>query len=103
MGGQAVNGATGLLLAVHGSDPATRMINYKAIGLVQLSEVTRRADGGSQARLESVPTGPTGDLDGVIHWAELRELLRRAADRDPAFVTGWQRRPANAGAAEVGR
>ena len=63
---------------------------------------TRRADGGFQARLEFVPTGPAGDLDGVVHWAELRELLRRAADRDPAFVTGWLRRPAMRAPREVG-
>ena len=97
--GRAVNGATGLLLAVHGSNPDTRMINYKAIGLVRLSDVTQRPDGGFQARLEGVPTG---DLHGVVHWAELRELLRRAADRDPAFVTGWERRPVMRPPREVG-
>ena len=90
--GRAVNGATGLLVRAHGSDPATQMINYEAISLVQMSEVTRRADGGYQARLESVPLGPTGDLDGVIDRADLRELLRRAADRDPTFATGWLQR-----------
>jgi len=100
--GRAVNGAIGLLLAVHGSNPDTRVINCKAIGLVRLSDVTQRPDGGFQARLESVPTGPTGDLHGVVHWAELRELLRRAADRDPAFVTGWLRQPAMRAPREVG-
>ena len=35
--------------------------------------------------------GATDDLDGIVDRADLRDLLRRAADRDPAFDTGWRR------------
>jgi hypothetical protein len=87
----AVNGAFGLLVRAHGTDPETREIKYEAIGLVQLSGVDRRADGGFQAQVEWIPVPPAGDLEGVVDRAELRQLLRRASDRDPTFVTGWRR------------
>ncbi len=67
------------------------MITYEAIGLVQLSGLGRRADGGFQAQVEWTPVPPADDLDGVVDRVELRRLLRRASDRDPAFVTGWRR------------
>lgn len=89
--GKADNGAFGLLVRVNGSDPQTRVIKHEAIGLVQMSGVAQRADGGFQARLESIPMPPAGDLGGVIDSDELQELLRRAADRDPTFATGWRR------------
>lgn len=89
--GNTANGAPGLLVRAHGSDARTRVINHEAVGLVQLSGVIKRPDGGFQARLESIPPPPAGALDGVIDRERLRELLRRAADRDPTFVTGWRR------------
>lgn len=89
--GRASNGGHGLLVRAHGADPATRVINYEAIGVVRMSELAKRPDGGYEARLEAVPIGATGDLDGVVDRADLQDLLRRAADRDPAFVTGWRR------------
>ena len=89
--GRVVNGAVGLLVRTRGSDPQTREIKHEAIGLAQMSGVAQLADGGFQARVEWIPMPPAGDLHGVIDRDELRTLLRRAADRDPTFVTGWRR------------
>lgn len=89
--GKAANGVFGLLVRAHGSDPQTREIQHETIGLVQMSGVAQRSDGGFQAELESIPMPPAGDLEGVVDRVELRELLRRAADSDPTVVTGWRR------------
>lgn len=89
--GRAADGAYGLLVRSRGSDPETRTIRYEAIGLVRLSGVARRADGGFQAQVEWVPAPPAGDLEGVVDRAELRQLWQRASDRDPTFVSGWRR------------
>lgn len=89
--GRPVEGAAGLLVRAYDSDQAAGIIRYEAIGLVRITEVIRRADGGYQARVESVPLPGADDVDGVISRDDLKDLLRRAADRDPVFVTGWQR------------
>ncbi len=89
--GRAVNGAAGLLVRARGSDPETKAITYEAIGVVRLSKVDRRADGGYQARVQSIPLPSADDLDELISREDLAELLRRAADRDPAVVSGWRR------------
>lgn len=98
--GRAVDGATGLLVRAHGSDPETKAITYEVIGVVRLSKVDRRVDGGYQARVQTVPLPPADDLDGLIGREDLTDLLRRAADRDPAVVSGW-RRPAMRAPLEV--
>lgn len=89
--GRAAAGACGLLVRARGTVAEEGRIRYEVTGPVRLSDVTRRDDGGHQARVEAIPTPPSGRLDGVVDRAELRRLLRRAADRDPAFVTGWRR------------
>ena len=53
--------------------------------MVRMSQLAKRPDGGYQARLDAVPIGATDDLDGVVDRADLQDVLRRAADRDPAF------------------
>lgn len=89
--GRAADGSAALLVRTVGSNTETKAIKHEVIGVVRLSEVTRRSDGAWQARMEGVPLGLAGDLDGVIDRDELRELLHRAADRDPHVVTGWRR------------
>ncbi|MFT4164589.1 MAG: hypothetical protein QM650_05055 [Microlunatus sp.] len=89
--GMAIEGGTGLLVRACGSDPEAKAITYEVIGVVRLSKVHRRADGGYQARVQTIPLPPAGDLDGLISREDLTDLLRRAADRDPAVVSGWRR------------
>lgn len=89
--GAAVDGAAGLLVRAITFDHENRVILYEPIDLVRISKVIRRDDGGYQARLDSVERPSPDDLDGVISRTDLKDLLHRAADRDPVFVTGWQR------------
>jgi hypothetical protein len=98
--GRAVDGAFGLLVRARSADAATRVVNYEPIGVVRLSDVAKRPDGGLEARPTPVPAGGAGDLDGVVDRTDLRDLLHRAADRDPAVAAGW-RRPAMRPSAEV--
>ena len=89
--GSAVEGAPGLLVRALNVDEAKRTILYEPIDLVRMRNVTRREDGGYQARPEPVEPLSPDDVVGLISRTELRDLLQRAAERDPAFVTGWQR------------
>ena len=41
--------------------------------------------------VQSIPLPSADDLDELISREDLAELLRRAADRDPAVVSGWRR------------
>jgi hypothetical protein len=98
--GRAIDGGLGLLVRANGADSATRVINYEPIGVVRMSEVAKRPDGGFEARREAVPSGAPAELGGVVDPVDLRDLLRRAAERDPAFAAGW-RRPAMRPPAEL--
>ena len=70
--GKAANGAFGLLVRAHGSDPQTGEITHEAIGLVQLSgrRPARRRRVPGAAGVDSPP--PADDLDGVVDRVELR-------------------------------
>ena len=89
--GTAVEGAAGLLMRAYGSDQAAGIVNYDVIGVVRVSDISRRADGDSQARVDAIAMPAAEDMDGVISRGDLTDLLGRAAERDPVFVTGWQR------------
>ena len=90
-------GATALLLRLAGSDAG--VLRYEAVRLVRIWEVSRTPDGSRTAQVRTADLGPDADLHGVGR-EDLRDVLARAAARDPAVATGW-RRPALPDVAEL--